>query len=94
MRRTLLITSILMCSTALAQEHLTAQASYAESFAVGDSIGEVQASLGKPHRTYEVQNAYGGVQAYDYVWDQDGNEWTFVVTVDGKISSIWQADTI
>lgn len=94
MRKTILLTSMLMASSALAQEQLIHHQSFAGNVSVGDSISEVQASLGKPHRTYEVQNAYGGVLEYDYVWDNEEGEWTFVVATDGKITSIWQAVTI
>ncbi len=92
MRTTFMLIPLLLGTSAVAGDRVSQHHSYAGNVAIGDPISKVQASLGKPHRTYEIQNAYGGVVEFDYIWDSGDAELTFVVGVDGTISDIWQAD--
>lgn len=94
MYKTFGLIPLLVCSSVMAEERITHYQTYANNVSIGDSIYKVRASLGKPHRTYEIQNAYGGVAEYDYVWDSNDGEWTFVVRMDGTIADIWQASNI
>ncbi len=91
MRKAFMLLAMLACFSAIADSQFTRHQTYEERVSVGDSIDKVRASLGRPDRTYEVQNNYGGVSAYDYVWDRKDGEWTFVVQIDGTITDIWQS---
>ncbi len=92
--RTILLLGLLVCAPAIALDQLSDYQMATEKVMVGDPISIVQAKLGKPSYTYEIQNAYGGVVEFDYVWFLGGGELTFVVTVDGIIASIWQSETV
>jgi len=94
MRSIIMIMLLLACWPVIAQDQVPAAWLGSSQVLVGDTIKKVQAKLGKPHFTYEVQNPYGGVIGYDYVWNIDGDDWTFVVTMDGQISGIWRVDDI
>ncbi len=93
MRTLYVLVLLVMCAPAIAQDQLSNFHANTGKVSIGDPISKVQASLGKPSRTYEVQNAYGGVVEFDYVWENGGSEITFVVTLDGFITSIWQSET-
>lgn len=91
MRKAFLLLPILACFSAIADGQLTRHQTYVTGVSVGDSIDKVRANLGRPDRTYEIQNNYGGVSGFDYVWDREDGEWTFVVQIDGTIADIWQS---
>lgn len=83
---------LMLSASAFAQQKLVSYDVSDSNFQAGDHINQAQLVLGKPNRTYAVENKYGGVIEFDYVWDQGLNEITMVVDLDGVIVDIWQFD--
>jgi len=81
-------------ASVLAQQQLNSYGVSQINIQAGDHIKQAQQVLGKPDRAYAVENKYGGVVEFDYVWDQGLDEITMVVSLDGVIVSIWESDNI
>ena len=85
---------MLCASAAFSQQQFASYEINDSHFDVGDRIQQVQQLLGKPDFTFAVENPYGAVVQFDYVWNVDSAEITMVVDFEGTVVDIWMTDSI